>query len=419
MVGRESCRPFGYRLATLNSAQEMSLFVSNLTTPAHGIECQRLSTPRQRIAIFLPALAGGGAERAMVNLAGGFVRRGVAVDMVLGVVEGPYLADLDPEVRVLGLGAVGAVAKTRALVRYLKRERPLAVISALDNINLAAIARRIAGVNTRVVINVQNNLSADLASLRGFKGWMRRRMMRVCYPMADVLTCVSSGVADDLAATVRLAQGQAKVVYNPVQTERIEQLADEPVAHPWLNDANVPLLLAVGRLTKQKDYPTLVRAFAKLVASRQARLMILGEGEDRHSLQRLVDSLSLTQQVELHGFVKNPYAYMSRASVFVMSSAWEGLPTVMIEAMACGAAVVSTDCPSGPHEILDGGRYGSLVPVGDADALAAALAVALDEPHARGLSLVRASEFTAEKAVEKYLKLFGIGSASSEIGPYS
>ena len=358
------------------------------------------------VCIFLPALLGGGAERAMVNLAEGFVRRNVPVDMVLGVVEGPYLSQLNKSVRIIPLGSVKPLPKLWALSRYLKRERPIGMISVLDNINLASMARRIAGVNTRVVINVQSNLSADLASHRGLRGWIKPTVMRFCYPWADELACVSAGVAEDMAATTRLPQERIKVIFNPVRLDEIDRLAAEPTGHPWFDQPDIPVFLGTGRLMPQKDFPTLVKAFARLRSTRQARLAILGQGDELPSLKRLVAQLGLVDDVAFLGFVENPYAFMSRASVFVLSSAWEGLPTVLIEALACGTPAVSTDCPSGPREILANGLYGRLTKVGDADGLADAMSETLDSPCGGDLLLSRAADFTAERVVDQYLKLF-------------
>jgi len=370
----------------------------------------------KRVAVFLPALAGGGAERSMVNLCGGFVRRGAGVDLVLGQAEGPYLSDLDPAIRVIDLKATGVLPKLRGLAGYLKREQPCGLISVLDNINLAAFAKRLAGAKSRIVINVQNNVSADLASHRGLKGALKPWLMRKTYPWADNVTCVSGGVADDLASQACFAPQQLKVIYNPVRLDTVRQLALEPASHPWLADESVPVIVAAGRLTQQKDYPTLLKAFAMLRRDRDVRLIILGEGELRGELESQIKALSLTGAVALPGFTANPYAFMARCSLFVMSSAWEGLPTVMIEALGCGATVVSTDCPSGPREILDKGKFGRLVPVGDADALAAAMGASLDEPKQTDRSHARADDFAADKIVDQYLELFGLTGSLNQGG---
>jgi glycosyltransferase involved in cell wall biosynthesis len=192
------------------------------------------------------------------------------------------------------------------------------------------------------------------------------------------------------------------VIHEPIMTEELLAAARAPVEHPWFADGEPPVLLAAGRLTAQKDYPTLLRAFRAAREARALRLVVLGEGEERGRLEALARELGVAPEVDFAGFVANPYAFMARASLFVVSSAWEGLPTVMVEAMACGAPVVSTDCPSGPGEILERGRYGRLVAVGDAAALAGAMLATLDDPPPPELLRRRAGEFGPEQAIERY-----------------
>jgi glycosyltransferase involved in cell wall biosynthesis len=200
------------------------------------------------------------------------------------------------------------------------------------------------------------------------------------YSKLDALITVSNGVQLDLVTLVKLDRKKLHVVYNPVVGEQLLYKARMPVEDPWLRKDGIPVILGVGRLIKAKDFPTLLRAFALVRQERRARLLILGEGEDRPGLEVLVRELGLQNDVSFPGFMENPYSYMAKADVFVLSSRWEGLPTVLVEAMACGTPVVATDCPSGPHEILEGGRWGKLVPVGDARAMADAIQATLDVP---------------------------------------
>jgi glycosyltransferase involved in cell wall biosynthesis len=202
--------------------------------------------------------------------------------------------------------------------------------------------------------------------------------MKRFYPWADGIIVVSNGVRDDMARVTKIPSERITVIYNPsVVRDEVWEKAQAPLDHPWLKPGQPPVIIAVGRLQIQKDYPTLFSAFAQVRKRLPARLLILGEGRERGSLEELVRKLGLENDVSMPGFVMNPYAYMARASLFVLSSRWEGLPTVLIEALCCGTSVVSTDCPSGPREILKGGEYGRLVPVGDVDALAQAIEAAL------------------------------------------
>jgi glycosyltransferase involved in cell wall biosynthesis len=207
--------------------------------------------------------------------------------------------------------------------------------------------------------------------------------MRHLYPWTNGVVVVSQGVRDDMVQVTGVPRRHITVIYNPsVVGAEIQEKANEPLDHPWFEPGQPPVLVAVGRLQQQKDYPMLLQAFAQVRRSQPARLLILGEGRERPMLEALIKELNLEDDVGLPGFVMNPYAYIARASLFVLSSRWEGLPTVLIEALCCGTPAVSTDCPSGPREILRKGKYGTLTPVGDAAAFAQAIAAALEKPLA-------------------------------------
>jgi glycosyltransferase involved in cell wall biosynthesis len=251
---------------------------------------------------------------------------------------------------------------------------------------------------------VHNTMSLSTGGANGLSRRLEPLLLRTFYPWASSVVAVSRGAADDLARTTGLPRGKVEVVYNPVITPEILALADQAPADPWFAPSQPPVILGVGRLTRQKDFATLIRAFAAVRRRRPARLVILGEGEDRTALEELAAALGVSDDVALPGFRENAVGYMARAALFVLSSAWEGLPTVLIEALAAGTRVVSTDCPSGPREILDGGRLGALVPVGDAVAMAAAIDAALDQPSGRaGRDALH--PFTRDAAVDNYLRL--------------
>jgi len=364
---------------------------------------------KEKVALFLPSLRGGGAERVMVNLARGFSEKGLDVDLVLAKAEGPYLSQVPPEVRVIDLHSSRVLASLPHLVRYLRRERPQAILSAMDHANIVAIwARKLARVQSRVVVTVHNTLSRATTNSSNFRGQLMPRLIRIFYPSADAVVAVSGGAAEDLAKTTGLPQERIQVIYNPVVTPEILEKAEEPLNHPWFAPGEPPVILSVGRLTKQKDYPTLIRAFALVRQERPARLMILGEGEERPKLEALVRELGLDDDVSLPGFVDNPYAYMARSAVFVLSSAWEGFGNVLVEAMAVGTPVVSTDCPSGPAEILEGGKWGKLVPVGDANAMAQAILSTLSGQEVKMGFQNRALKFTIERITKYYLEALSI-----------
>jgi glycosyltransferase involved in cell wall biosynthesis len=356
------------------------------------------------IAFFLPSLRGGGAQRVVANLATGIAERGLPVHVVLAAADGVFLKELPPTVRVVDLGAGRLIRSFGPLVRYLRRERPAVVVSSMSHANLLALwASRVAGRDTPVIVTVHNTMSQSSGTESG-GGRLEPLLLRVFYPWAASIVAVSRGAADDLARTTGLPRERVEVVYNPVITSPILAMAGQSPDHPWLAPGEPPVILGVGRLTRQKDFPTLVRAFAEVRRHRPARLIILGEGEDRPALEALARQLGVDRDVALPGFRPDAPAYMARSALFVLSSAWEGLPTVLIEALAAGTRVVSTDCPSGPREILQDGRLGALVPVGDDAALASAIEDALDRPG-RAAAPEALAPFTMDAAVSHYLRV--------------
>ncbi len=366
-----------------------------------------MKTGEKRIALFLHSLNGGGAERVMLNLAWGMVNKGVNVDLVLTRAEGAFVQQIPKGIRVFDLKASRAIASLPGLVGYLKKETPHALLSALDHNNVVAVmAKKIARVPVRLVVSVHGTLSKSAAHAPSLRGKLMPLWVRLAYHHADAVVAVSDGVAQDLVVSAGIKLDKLKVIYNPVVTPDILIKAEEEVEHPWFRNGEPPIILGVGRLALEKDFCALIKAFALVRKKYNARLVILGEGEERPRLEALARELSVSDEVFMPGFVQNPYKYMKRAGVFVLSSQWEGFGNVLVEAMAVGTPVVSTDCPSGPAEILEDGRWGEIVPVGDVEALAEGIIRALHEP--RGRAVVRAKEFSCEKIVAEYMKVLGI-----------
>jgi glycosyltransferase involved in cell wall biosynthesis len=363
---------------------------------------------RPRVSIFLPSLAGGGAERSITTVANGLAERGAQVSLVLATACGPYLDLVNPAVQVVDLGAPTMLRALPHLVRHLRRSQPAALLAAMSHANVAAaLAHRLAGSRARLVLSERVHVASLLAEYRSASMRATYALMRLTYPWADQLVAVSQGVAEDLRRRTPVVPERVVTIYNPVVDDRLLALAQAAPAHHWLKSAGVPVVLAAGRLIAQKDFATLIAAFAHLRRKRLARLLILGEGELREPLLALAAQLGVAADVAMPGFDSNPFAAMHAAQVFVLSSRFEGLPGVLIQAMACGARVVSTDCPSGPREVLESGRWGALVPVGDVAALGAALAAALDNPSPPDVR-ERAGDFTAERAVAAYAGALGL-----------
>jgi glycosyltransferase involved in cell wall biosynthesis len=396
-------------------------------------------TPGEHIALFAPVLNDSGVAKVMTTLADAFAARGYRVDLVVGRIEnngthrllgGANMVQVAQSSLARGWfdaaradpGGIGTLihAVVRSgkpgsrlrylpgLITYLQTVRPTVVVSAGTVANLMALwARDLAGVSTWVVACEHNNLSGKVRGgrVRG-TGRLRvvARLVGRVYDRADSIVAVSDGVADDLAVVAGLSRERIATIPNPVVTPDLLASARAPLEHPWFAPGEPPVLLGVGRLVPAKDFATLLKAFAQVRAARGARLLILGEGAERAALEALADELGIGTDVAFPGYVANPYAYMSRAAAFVLSSRWEGLVSVLIEAMACGCPVVSTDCPSGPFEILNGGALGPLVPVGDHAALGVAICATLDGPSDPSRLRARARAFSLETSAVRYLE---------------
>lgn len=317
-----------------------------------------------------------------MNLAHGMVDRGHAVDLVLVKAEGAYLSELSRHVRLIDLKSDRTVTALPRLVTYLRKERPGALLATPGHANIIALwAGKLAGVKTRIVVREAITPSRSEAyHAKRRKTRIISCLTRWSYPLADGIVAVSEGVAEDLSNTYGIRKEKIRTIYNPVVTPDIFTKALAPVPHPWLAEGSPPVIMAAGRMNRQKDHATLMHAFALVRQQHCARLMILGEGAERPRLEALAREMGIESDVSFPGFATNPFAYMARARVFVLSSTFEGLPNVLIQALALGTPVVSTDCPSGPWEILQGGRFGLLVPVADSSAMAGAILHCLRKP---------------------------------------
>lgn len=363
----------------------------------------------RHVALFHPCLIHGGIPRVFGDLASGFLQAGLAVDMVQATWGGNFSGRLPSGARVIDLNARRALTSLVPLVRYLRRERPDVVISGAVQTNVvAAWARRAASIHCRLVLTEHSMLSAVIESAPRLSTSVRTRIspffIRRFYPWADALVAVSQGAAEDLAAVTGIPLTRIHIIHNPVVSPELFVRVSEPLEHPWFDDGGPPVVLAVGRLDYFKDYPTLLRAFAKVRETTKARLLILGEGDQRAALESITRELGLEADVSLPGNVANPLPFMKRSAVFAQSSITESFGNVLVEALAAGATVVATDCRFGPREILANGAYGTLVPIRDPDALARAITDALCKP--RGPSPAAAlARFSRDASVRAYLQL--------------
>ncbi len=364
---------------------------------------------RSRIAIVLPDLQGGGAERVGINLANELARRGYLIDLVLMRVEGELLQLVDQRVQIIDLTAPRVRFVLPALVKYFKRASPRGVVVHMWPLTIVAVvARALARISTKLILVEHTNWSASEIAGNKFRLFFVGITMRLMFPFAESRVVVSSGARNDIARISGLLPEQFTVLNNPVVgCEVSESIGFEQVAEDWWNWIG-PKILAVGSLRKDKDFATLLRAFERIQEESGARLLILGEGGMRIELEQLATELGVIDRLSMPGFTVNPTPYFERADLFVLSSTAEGLPTVIIEALAVGTPIVSTDCPSGPREILEEGRFGTLVRMGDPEKLAKAMQDSLSSEHDSDPLICRAQDFSVRSAADAYLKVLGL-----------
>ncbi len=357
------------------------------------------------IALVLGSMRMGGAERASLNLINALVEKGLHCDLILVNKEGEFLTEVNPEVNIIDLGSRRTLFSAFSFKRYLKMTPPQVIIAGQTHVQLMVLrARKQTAPNIPVILNEHSTFSTN-HPLRSWKSRILRFMARRWFPRADAITAVSQGVAEDLAGMIPALKKKLHVIYNPVLNSTLRELSRESPQLPWSEEDRVPFILGAGRLVKDKDFQMLLRAVAQVRRSKKVRLVILGEGEEHEPLLKLARELNFGEDFSLQGYTKNPYAWMRMASLFVLSSRREGLPMVLIEALACGCKVISTDCPSGPKEILGNGKYGTLVPVGDVDALAEAITAAMEKPSLNEVAEEALRPFEANKVADDYMEL--------------
>jgi glycosyltransferase involved in cell wall biosynthesis len=357
----------------------------------------------KHVALFLPSLRGGGAEKVMQILANEFAAKNMRVDLLLSQAEGPYLSKIDPRVKIWAFGKQRVATCLPALVRYLRKEKPQAVLTALYHANIAAVvARLFAQSSTRLVLSEHTTPSQTRSTT--LRDRLSKNLIRWFYPLADAVVAVSRGVSDDLGL-YGIPPERKTVVYNPIIASDFVQQSGRPCFNSWLNGSGVPAVIGVGRLEDVKGFDILLKAFALARRTIQCRLLLVGEGSRRESLRELAIKLGVSEHVQLVGFVANPYPYIKKANLLVVPSRWEGFGNVVVEALACGTRVLSTDCP-GPREILQNGKLGKLVPVDNVELLADALKECLIDPATQQpVDPEYIDSFSVERSVRCYLRV--------------
>ena len=358
-----------------------------------------------RIALLVPTFEIGGVERVFTNLANGLHQCGAEVDLVVGWAGGEMAKSLERDIRVFDLCSRRMMKSIPRLAKYLRTRKPEAAIAAMTHCSAAAVAARaISGQETMIIGTEHNTMSRIRENTAGLKYRLMPRWSRWALDLADVVVAVSSGVADDLSAQTGIARESIRVIYNPVINNGLYSAAGAEIDHPWFQPGEPPVILGVGRLDRQKDFSMLVRAFRIVRDHRVARLVILGEGPDRSEIEQTIADNGLLGDVVLPGSEVNPYRFMKHSALLAMSSRWEGFGMVLVEALALGVPVVSTNCTHGPAEILCDGRFGVLVPVGDEKAMAQSLLLALDDPL-RCSDASHLEKFSTRVAALSYLSL--------------
>jgi glycosyltransferase involved in cell wall biosynthesis len=372
---------------------------------------------KKLLSLYATPVAGNGLDRVILNLAKTISELGFRVDVVVpevSIQHQKFLGTLPPEVRTIDLGIPFSktifLPKILKLKQYLEKEKPSILLANGDYVGVSNLAKFGARSQVKIIHAVHISISHYFNNFdydSRFKARIRLLLLKQFYSRSDGLIAVSNGVASDLSHVSGISLEKIQVIYNPVVTSDILLKAQEPVAHPWFAPGELPIILGAGRLMYQKDFSTLIRAFAKVRQQRPCRLVIIGkETSHKAELDALIHELDVAEDVWLGGFADNPYAYMAKASVFVMSSRYEGFGNVLVEAMATGTPVVSTDCESGPAEILEYGKYGHLVPVGDENKLSEAILATLDNPLDPHVLQQRSQDFTAETIAQEYLTYF-------------
>ena len=377
-------------------------------------------SPPLRVALAIPHLGGGGAERSTLAIARGLISRDYTVDILIfydsmvlrnEVPSAARVILLQPRKRVFlrhfqaianQLGIYSSlrirrrnISQAISIADYIDRARPDLLLAALAEPKIASLLAPIFTTYRPVVVPIMRNHIMN-------RNWRNRAIYRILFRKADHIIAVSIGVAESLSASIRVPMDRITCIYNPVVSNELSSLAENPPDHPWFSGLGPPIVLAAGRLSRVKDFPTLIRAFEIVSRKRPLRLVILGEGSWRGRLQHMVHSRGLEASVSLPGWQPNPFAYMKRASLFVLTSRYEGLSGVLIQALACGCPCISTNCPTGSSEILQDGRIGPLVPVGDFITLAGAIEQVLDNPPERDLLLERAASFNIDRSLSSY-----------------
>lgn len=390
----------------------MAKYLSNKT------HLSLVNSDNKRVAIVLPKMSINGVQKVHAQLASEFINDDIPVDFVTSDPDGAIVPELPAETRIIFIGQRGKLFFFPELLRYLRHSQPTHVMSAYDDVSVLVLAARLLpSCKYFVLVGLHNSVVEAHRSgswLRQWKNWLIRKAMRWFYRRADALIAVSNGLAEEASTLMHLPRNTITTIHNPVITNKFQALlaASCPITLPLASDK--PVIGFFGRLEPQKNVAMLINAFALVQKAVTCDLLVVGEGSLEVDLRHQCEHLGLTERITFHPFLRNPFPLMQRCDIVVLSSIYEGAPNILIEAMACGTQIVSTNCHYGPSEILQGGTFGQLVPVGDVDALAEALRRTITREFFVSPDLLtqEAMQYTAEASVAAYLKIMGISSTS-------
>lgn len=355
------------------------------------------------VSLFVSSLAGGGAHKMIVQIAKGLDDLGYGVDIVVVTKEGPFIDSVPEGLRIVNLDAKRALTSVPKLAHYLTKNNPDSLLATPVSVTIPAIwANALSRSDTKLVIRAPTIISKNhfYANPHSVNDRALSKLVDYHFPNVGQTVAISNVVKEDLVNNIGLDPDRVTTIYNPVVDNQILPKSKEPCNHPFFNEST-PVIVAAGRLTDEKDPIMLVQAFNKVLEQGDARLILLGEGEDRKKIENEIKQYNIASKVSMPGFVKNPFRYMRRADVFALSSKWEGFGNVIVEAMACGTQVVATDC-GGPREILVDGKFGKLVEVGNAEAMSEAILETIGKDTNNQKLISRAKDFRVEKITKEY-----------------
>lgn len=376
-----------------------------------------------RLGVYCGPLDGGSTAKIAIRLANGFAARGVSTDLLVSHCRHPVHETTAPGVTVIEMGTMRPIARVLAMARYFRERKPAAVLTHRIREDVFTLkAKHWSATSASIFVTVHGPLNLKLRHMRPAKARRRRAEILRYYPRNQGIIAIT----DETAADLRLLLGPGPricTIPNPIVTPEMFELAQAPIDHPWFtakdNATTSPVIVFAGRLEQEKDLPTLLQAFSQLRQQRPCRLLIIGEGSLRPELESQRRALGLDDLVAMPGWAANPYPYLQRARLVVLSSTQDALPTVLIEALALGTPVVSTDCGPGPREILANGRYGPLVPPRDPMALANAMATTLADPLPAASLRQGGERYESQRNADRYLEfMLGLkGFASQGVEP--